>query len=107
MARLLEKFKETNWFERILLLLGLFIIVIGFNMINALFQADTRLTWSLIQAIFLWLILIFMIIVVDSNESVKKDLKAVIQEQVVETKLMQNIARAEVEELKLLKKKRK
>ncbi len=105
MARLLEKFKETNWFERLLLLLGLFIIVVGFSMINTLFQYDNRLTWPLIQAVFLWLVLIFMVIVVDSNESVKKDLKSMIQEQIVETRLMQKIAREEVEELKLLKRK--
>lgn len=96
-------YRRTNFFEKVLFLIGLVIIAVGFYFINKLYTGEGNLSWSLLQAVFLWLVLLFLIILTDSNESVKEELKEVIKEQSMEVKLLKKIAKEQLEEIKLLR----
>ncbi len=94
--------KRLNFFEKMLLVVGLAVTVIGFYYINKIYTGEGHLSWALLQAAFLWLLLLFMIILTDSNESIKEELKEVINKQVEETKILKQISKEQLAELKVL-----
>ncbi|MFO8016329.1 MAG: hypothetical protein R6U32_04440 [Candidatus Woesearchaeota archaeon] len=102
-----DKFSKTTLFEKMLLFVGLAISILGFYLINNMYLQEARVTWSLIQAAFLYLLLIFIVILTDSNESIKEELKIVIKEQSEETKYLREVANDQLEEIKLLRKQMK
>jgi uncharacterized membrane protein len=95
--------RRLNFFEKMLLLVGISVTVIGFYYINKIYTGEGHISWALLQAAFLWLLLLFMIILTDSNESIKEELKEVIQKHVEETKLLKEISKEQLAELKIIK----
>jgi uncharacterized membrane protein len=95
--------KRVNTFEKILFLVGLMATFMGFYLINKVYKTDPYLNWALLQSIFLWLMLLFLIILTDSNESVKEELKEVIKEQMEEIRLLKTISHEQLQEVKLLR----
>lgn len=95
--------KRLNFFEKLLLLVGIAVTVIGFYYINKLYTGEGHLSWALLQAAFLWLLLLLMIILTDSNESIKEELKEVISKHVEETKLLRALSKEQLAELKMIK----
>jgi len=93
---------RLNFFEKMLLLVGITVTIIGFYYINKIYTGEGHLSWALLQAAFLWLLLLFMIILTDSNESIKEELKEVIQQHVEETRLLREISKEQLVELKVL-----
>ena len=93
---------RLNVFEKLLLIIGIAVTIVGFYYINKMYTGDGRLSWALLQAAFLWLVLLFMIILTDSNESIKEELKEVINQHMTETKLLKDISREQLAELKIL-----
>lgn len=87
-----KKFRQSNFFQKLLLLVGILIGVIGFRLINGIYIKDPIPSWPFITSIFLWLLLIFIVILTDSSESIKEELGAIIKEHIHETRLL----RAEV-----------
>jgi len=85
---LAKKLKKSTFFERLLLIIGVSVAIMGFWMINKAYLSDPTATWGLIMSVFLWLILIFIIILTDSNESIKEELSTIIKEHIEETKLL-------------------
>ncbi|MFC1732289.1 hypothetical protein ACFL6I_18450 [candidate division KSB1 bacterium] len=98
-----EKFKRTSFFEKLLLIVGLAISIVGFYLINNMYLQEARLSWPLIQAAFLYLLLIFIVILTDSNESIKEELKIVIKEQADEVKYLRNIMNEQLQEIRLMR----
>jgi Ca2+/Na+ antiporter len=97
-------FQRINNFEKILFLVGLMATIVGFYLINRVFVADPSLSWAVLQSIFLWLMLLFLIILTDSNESIKEELKDIMSQHVQETKLLKKISNEQLQEIKLLRK---
>jgi uncharacterized membrane protein len=93
---------RLNVFEKLLLLIGISVTIIGFYYINKMYTGEGRLSWALLQAAFLWLVLLFMIILTDSNESIKEELKEVIHQHMNETRLLKEISKEQLAELRLL-----
>jgi len=98
-----DKFKKTTMFEKMLLVVGLAISVLGFYWINNMYMREPKVTWPLLQAAFSYLLLIFMVILTDSNESIKEELKIVIKEQAQEIRYLRNIANEQLDEIRLLR----
>jgi len=98
---LLKKIRQTTVFERLLLLIGVAVIIIGFLLLKAAWEADRDIGWMFIQSLFLWFILIFIVILTDSNESIKEELGIIIKEHIEETKLMKEEITLLREDLKL------
>jgi hypothetical protein len=80
--------RTPNFFEKILLIIGILIVMLGYAFIYRVFQFDSFLTWEAVQTIFLWLILIGVIILVAVSENMKEELRVVIENQTEETRLL-------------------
>jgi hypothetical protein len=80
--------RTPNLFEKILLIIGVLIIFLGYSFIYKVFSYDSVLTWPAVQTIFLWLILICVVILVAVSENMKEELKIVSENQVEELKLI-------------------
>jgi len=85
-----KRFQLATLFEKLLLLFGMSIGIVGFWLINRVFYEDPVISWQFIMAIFLWMILILIIILTDSNESIKEELSTIIKEHIEETKLLRD-----------------
>jgi surface polysaccharide O-acyltransferase-like enzyme len=94
---------RLNFFEKMLLLVGIAVTIIGFYYINQMYTGEGHLSWALLQAAFMWLLLLFMIINTDSNESIKEELKEVIQRHIEETKVLREISKEQLAELRVIK----
>ncbi len=94
---------RLNFFEKMLLIVGVMVTILGFFFINRIYTGDGHLSWALLQAAFLWLVLLFLIILTDSNESVKEELKEIIHQHMNETKLLKEISKQQLAELREMK----
>jgi hypothetical protein len=83
-----KRFQNSTIFEKLLLIVGISISIIGFWLINTTFYTEPIINWSFVSAVFLWLLLIFLVILTDSNESIKEELATVIREHIEETRLL-------------------
>ena len=91
------RFRASTAFEKMLLIVGIAVGIIGFWFINKIFYQEPVLSWQFLMSTFLWLIMILIIILTDSNESIKEELSIIIKEHIEETKLLK-------EEIKLISK---
>ena len=79
--------RKINLFERILLVIGILVIIIGYLFVYG-FVAKEGLSWAALQTTFLWLLLIVMIILAAVNENMKEELKMVVNNQIRELQLL-------------------
>ena len=100
--KLFSKFRTSTLFEKLLLFTGIAIGIVGFWLINKVYYIDPVFSWDFVDAIFLWLLLIFMVILTASNESIKEELSFITKEHIEETKLIKEEIKLVKEELKLL-----
>ncbi|MBI4739184.1 hypothetical protein HY772_06530 [Candidatus Woesearchaeota archaeon] len=104
MNQLKRMVQRLNFFEKLLFLVGVAVTVMGFYYINKLYTGEGHLSWALLQAAFLWLVLLFLIILTDSNESIKEELKEVIKQHINETRILKEISKQQLAELEEIKK---
>ncbi len=87
--------RNPNVFEKILLIIGVLIVIIGYSFIHRVYVLDGyALTWQLLQTMFLWLLLAVMLIMLAVNENVKEELRIIIEEHLQEIKLMREEIKA-------------
>ncbi|GEM_PF-3252152 len=79
--------RAPNVFERILLVIGMLIIVVGYALISKVVKVE-GVTSSTIIAIFVWLALICIVIVASVAENTKEELKIIIENQLQELKFL-------------------
>jgi len=89
-----KRFQVSTVFEKLLLLTGIFIGILGFWLINRNYYSQPGLSWQFLTAVFLWLMLIFLVILTDSNESIKEELSVIMREHIEETKLLKEEVKA-------------
>ena len=80
--------RKLNAFEIGLFFAGLAVIFIGSFLLYEQYMLDGYLSWSFLQGIFLWLILIVMLIIAALLENVKEEVSIIIREHICETKLL-------------------
>ncbi|MBS3097790.1 hypothetical protein J4209_03250 [Candidatus Woesearchaeota archaeon] len=80
--------RKPNVFEKIFLIVGLFIIIISYAFVHRMVIEEGIFSWIAIQTLFLWLILVVLIILTAANENTKEELKIVIKNQLDEVKLL-------------------
>lgn len=93
-----EGIRKSTLFEKLLLAVGVAIGITGFWLINSIYSQNPVVSWQLVTATFLWLLLVFMVVLTASNEGIKEELGIIIKEHIEETKLVK-------EEIKLLNRK--
>jgi len=92
--------RKTNLFEKIVFILGIFVVVVGFFMINS---ANSEASYLKLVAIFSWLTLLFIMILSATNEDVKEELGEIIKEHIIETKLLKELNHDILAETKMLR----
>src|SRR3989304_3389709 len=79
--------RTPNFLERILLIIGVLVILVGYGVIRRVSDITGTFGWEAVAVIFLWLILITVIILLAGSENMKEELKIVLENQVEEIKL--------------------
>jgi len=65
--------RKTSFFEKMLLVVGLLILIIGYLLINNTFIAEgSRLSWGFTQSVFLWLLMVIFVILLAIGEDIKE-----------------------------------
>jgi high-affinity K+ transport system ATPase subunit B len=99
------KQKRTTFFEKALLIVGLAIGLVGFYAINTLYKSGGSLTsYDMLITVFLWLILLFLIIITATSENEREEAHTISTELHEETRLMKELIKEQVIEVKLLRK---
>ncbi|MFT4312192.1 MAG: hypothetical protein ACMXYF_03100 [Candidatus Woesearchaeota archaeon] len=96
--------RRTNVFEKILLVMGLGVVLLGLFLLDRIIGLEEGVTSSVILFVMLWLMLIFMIIGVAIAENIREDLTILIYENSQELKYLRNISQEQIEEVRLLTK---
>lgn len=104
------KYRKSNFFERIILVVGLIVVFAGMFFINKVYMgAGNGLDWEVLQTILLWLVLLVLIVLLATEEDVKEELGIIIKEHIEETKIMKEeiqilreISQEHLQELRIL-----
>lgn len=98
------KLRNSTFFEKFLMFLCFGAGAVGYFFINKVFLATGRiLSWEMVIAILLWLILLFTIILCSVNEDMKEELGEILKEQIIQAKLLQDLNKEQNEEIRLLR----
>ena len=84
--------RKLTFFEIGLSFAGIAVMFVGFYAVHKQYLMDGYLSWGLLHAIFLWLILLVLLIVAAILENVKEELGVMIKEHILETKLLRQEA---------------
>lgn len=96
--------RKTNVFERLLLIVGLGIAIFGFYLLNMAFDNSGRVfDLTMLSAVFLWMLLIFVMILAAISENQREELAIIISEHIKETKILRTISNEHLEEIRLLR----
>ena len=69
----MEKMRHTSVFEKLLLIVGFLVLVIGYYFINRVFIAEGyQVSWGFLQTVFLWLLMVIFIIMLAIGEDIKE-----------------------------------
>ena len=93
--------RKANLFEKLLLVVGLAVGVIGFYLIDKIYRVEGYLNWFMVVAIFSWLTLIFLIIISDTNEDLKEEFVQVQKEENEVLKEIRDLLKKQYEELRV------
>ena len=96
--------RKITFFEKVVLVIGLATIGVGFFLIQQVFKLDPQISWLTLITIFSWLSLLILIIISSLNADVKEELSNVIRENADETRLLKEITHELLDEIKLLRK---
>ena len=99
--------KRLNFFEKLLFVVGIAVTILGFYFINQMYTGEGHISWALLQSAFLWLVLLFLIILTDSNEAIKEELSRDIKEHAKETRALKRLAEKQLKELEMIRKRKK
>lgn len=80
---------KINLFEMVLLVVGVSAAYLGFKFINVMYLSEGGLSWNMVIAIFLWLIMLLLFILMSLNVNIGKN-------QLVEIQRISNLIRQEV-----------
>ena len=76
--------RSTSIFEKLLLVVGFLVLIIGYFLINKVFVAEGyKISWGFLQTVFLWLLMVIFIIMLAIGEDIKE---GILLEQLAEIK---------------------
>jgi len=79
--------RKPNVFEKILLLIGVAVLMIGYGFIHQQVRAE-GVTLLTIETIFMWLVLVALIILIAVSENMKEELKQILALNAEEVRLL-------------------
>ncbi len=70
-----EQKRKTSDFQKLLLIVGFLVLIIGYFLINKVFIFEGRiLSWGFLQAVFLWLLIVIFIVMLSIGEDIKESI---------------------------------
>ena len=67
------KVRKTSFFEKMLLIVGFLVLILGYMLISKTFAAEgNHLSWGFLQTTFLWLLMVIFIIMLAIGEDIKE-----------------------------------
>ncbi len=73
--KLLEFTRNPTYLEKIIVFIGIFVVLFGYALMQKMLIAQGfLLSWDLIQAIFLWLLLVIFLVLLAIAENIKEEL---------------------------------
>ena len=70
---IMEKKRHTSIFEKLLLIVGFLVLIMGYFFINKVFIAEEyKVGWEFLQTVFLWLLMVIFIILLAIGEDIKE-----------------------------------
>ena len=96
--------RKISFFEKILLIVGIFAAIAGYYLIDTVYKNSTQtLDFAMLQTVFLWILLLFIIVITALSEHQKQETRIISEELHKETKLMKEMIKDQVIEIKLLR----
>ncbi|MFH2020001.1 MAG: hypothetical protein ABIJ34_01180 [archaeon] len=95
--------RKINFFERILLPVGIGLTFLGLYLIMLAEQTNSLLGWLRLLTVFVWMLLLFTVIMSALSEDMKEELSLLQREHVTEIKLLKELVHEQLQELKLLR----
>ena len=84
----MEKKRRTSIFEKLLLMVGFLVLIMGYLFINKVFIAEGyEVSWGFLQTVFLWLLMVIFIIILAIGEDIKE---GILLKQLDEIKELKN-----------------
>ena len=84
----MEKKRRTSIFEKLLLIVGFLVLIMGYFFINKVFIAEGyKISWGFLQTVFLWLLMVIFIIMLAIGEDIKE---GILLQQLDEIKELKN-----------------
>ena len=69
----MKKRRRTSIFEKLLLIVGFLVLIMGYFFINKVFILEGyKVTWGFLQTVFLWLLMVIFIILLAIGEDIKE-----------------------------------
>lgn len=69
----MEKKRHTSIFEKLLLVVGFLVLIMGYFFINRAFiEEGYKVSWGFLQTVFLWLLMVIFIIMLAIGEDIKE-----------------------------------
>ena len=82
--------RKPNVFEKLLLVVGIIAVIVGYGLILKLVLVENILSYDVIIAIFLWLIIILLIVLAAVAENVKEELRYLIIDETEKIKILRS-----------------
>ncbi|MBI2134805.1 hypothetical protein HYU09_02365 [Candidatus Woesearchaeota archaeon] len=93
MSKKMGTIRKTSSFEKMLLIVGLLVLVIGYMLIGKVYAIEgSQLSWGFLQTIFLWLLMVIFIIMLAIGEDIKE---GILLQQLEEIKGLKEFMRAQ------------
>jgi len=101
---MMVKKRNLTVFEKLILVVGLFVVVAGMFFLQKLLSlSGGEFTSTVLIGVAIWLILIFVLILSAIAENGREELSTIISENSQEIKLLRDISREHLSEVKLLR----
>lgn len=69
------KVRKTSSFEKMLLIVGLLILFLGYMLISKTYAVEgNQLSWGFLQTTFLWLLMVIFVILLAISEDIKESI---------------------------------
>jgi len=83
-----KNIRGPNVFERMLLVIGIVVVIVGYGIIHKLILINNALTWDVVISIFLWFIIIILIVLTAVAENVKEEIRTIIEKETEKIRVM-------------------
>ncbi len=83
-----KNIRGPNVFERMLLVIGIVVVIVGYGIIHKLILINNTLTWDVVISIFLWFIIIILIVITAVAENVKEEIRTIIEKETKKIRIM-------------------